>query len=422
MESSFIIKGNIIFSTDTRTLLCYKNNYLVCENGVSKGVFDSIPAKYKKYKVIDYSDKLIVPGFIDLHTHASQYQYRGTSMDVELMEWLEKHAYLEEKKYEKTEYAQKSYSMFVDDLKKGFTTRACIFATMHKDSTLLLMDMLEKTNLITYVGLVEMDSNAPKYLTMTDAEGDTISYIEASKKYKNTFPIITPRFTPSCSPELMKKLGELRKTYNLNVQSHLDENPGEIELVKRLYPGCTYSETYSKNGLFGSTHNCVMAHCIYNTDEELALLKSNNVFVAHCPESNLNVSSGMAPIRKYLERQINVGLGSDVAGGSSLSLIRAARQAVQTSKMYSKYVNSYYKALSTKDAFYMLTRGGGKFFGKVGAFEANYEFDCLVIDDSKIASLADLSIEERLERFIYIGDESMLVDKYVKGVKIDIWR
>lgn len=418
----FVIKGDIIYLENKNEIKAYKNHYLVVKDGYCQGVFPHILEEYKDYVELDYSNKLVIPGFFDLHVHASQYQYRGTSMDLELIDWLDKHAFIEEAKYESIEYAEKSYSMFVDELKNGFTTRAAIFATIHKDATMKLMDLLEKSGIVSYVGLVLMNRNSPDYLRLKD-DKDTLKmmeeYILESKKYQNTFPIITPRFTPSCTKELMKGLGELRKKYNVTVQSHIDENPSELIWVKELEPECkNYTETYARFGLYGGDHHCIMAHCIYNNDEEIETLKNNKIFVAHCPESNMNVTSGIAPIYKYLDNGINVGLGSDVAGGSSLSLIRAARQAIQISKMYYRYVDQNARQLNVMDAFYMLTLGGGEFFGKVGSFNKGYEFDALVIDDSKIPSLLDFSLLERLERFIYLGDESMLVSKFVKGEKI----
>ncbi len=420
--NNFILKGDIAFSTSNRDLKTCKDAYLVCENGVCKGVFNVIPEQYKGFGIIDHSNKLIIPGFTDLHLHASQYQYRGTGMDVELMEWLDKYAFNEEGKFVDLEYAKKSYSMFVNEVKKGFTTRLSIFATSNKTSTIELMKQLNDSGLVSYVGLVEMDrlcSDAVRQISVSNALKDTEEYILESKDFRNTKPIITPRFLPSCSDELMLGISSLRKKYNLPSQSHLDENPKEISLVLELEKDIkNYSEGYQKFDMFGKDHNCIMAHCVYNSEEEIQMLKDNNIYVAHCPESNLNITSGIAPISKYLDKGINVGLGSDIAGGSSLSLLRAMRQAIQVSKMYYRYTDKNSRILDLKDAFYMATLGGGKFFGKVGTFLEGYEFDAVIVDDSLIPSLREFTLLEKLERVIYIGDENLIVDKYCKGVKI----
>lgn len=419
---NFILKGDIVYSLNNRKLVTNKDSYLVCVGGLSKGVFESIPEEYKTLEVIDHTGCLIIPGFNDLHVHASQYQYRGTGMDVELLEWLEKYAFNEERKFQDVEYAKKSYKMFVDEIKKGFTTRLSVFATSHKDATLELMRQLDESGVVSYVGLVEMDRNAAPGVqqeSVAKALKDTEEYIVESQKYKLSKPIITPRFLPTCSDELMEGLSLLRKKYNVPTQSHLDENPSEIAFVMELEKDVNnYSEGYSKFNMFGKDHNCIMAHCIYNNDDEIQMLKDNNIFVAHCPESNLNIASGIAPIAKYLDEDINVGLGSDVAGGSSLSLLRAARQAIQVSKMYYRYIDKTQRVLDSKDAFYLLTLGGGKFFGKVGSFLDGYEFDAVVVNDNLIPHLRDFTLEERIERLLYIGDESLISSKYVQGRKI----
>lgn len=419
---NFILKGDIAYSISNRELKTFKDAYLVCVDGLSKGVFTSIPEAYKNLKVIDHTGKLIIPGFIDLHVHAPQYLFRGTGMDEELLEWLNKYAFNEEKKFVDLSYARKAYALFVDEMKNGFTTRTSIFASSHVESTFELMNQMENSGLVSYVGLVEMDRNSAEGViqdSVIKALYDTKQIIDGSSIYKNTKPIITPRFLPSCSDELMLGLSKIRKQYDLPVQSHLDENPEEIKMVLSLEKDIkNYSDGYDKFGLFGKDHKCIMAHCVYNNEDEIKLLKENHIYVAHCPESNLNIASGIAPISKFLDKGIVVGLGSDVAGGSSLSIVRAMRQAIQVSKMYYRYLDNSARKLDSKDAFYMATLGGGSFFGKVGSFLEGYEFDALVIDDSLIPSLEELEIDKRIERLIYLGDEHLLKEKYVKGKKI----
>ena len=148
------------------------------------------------------------------------------------------------------------------------------------------------------------------------------------------------------------------------------------------------------------------------------MLKENNVFVAHCPESNLNIASGMAPIRKYLNLGIKVGLGSDVAGGSSLSLLKAGNLARQVSKRYWRYIDSNRKPLQTKDVFAMATIQGGSFFGKTGSFLMGYDADIVVVDDSSLRTTRDLNLSERLERLFYLGLRSRIKAKFIQGNRI----
>ena len=143
------------------------------------------------------------------------------------------------------------------------------------------------------------------------------------------------------------------------------------------------------------------------------------MFVAHCPASNINLSSGIAPIRKYLDKGLNIGLGSDVAGGHTDSIFRAITDAIQVSKIYFSMIDKNQKPLVFSEAFYLATKGGGKFFGKVGSFEQGYEFDAIVLDDSVLPHPQQLSLAERVERAVYLGlDQKNIVSKYVAGKKI----
>lgn len=422
MTYNFIIKGDICYSKNKDKLITGKDKYLVCEDGYSRGVYDKIPEAYKDFKLYDYSGKLILPGLIDLHVHAPQYTFRGMGMDLELLDWLNTYTFPEESKYKDLTYASRAYERFVEDLKYSSTTRACVFASLHVDSTILLMNLLEKSGLISYVGKVNMDRNAIEDLEEDDAKESlsaTKAWLDSIKDtYKRTFPIITPRFTPSCSDELMEGLGDMVEEYCLPVQSHLSENPGEIEWVKELCPWAKcYGDTYDRYKLFGSLSKTIMAHCVWSDEREQRLLKDRGVFIAHCPNSNLNLASGIAPIRKYLDQGQNIGLGSDIAAGSHLSIFRQVSDAIQVSKMYWRYIDQRCKPLSIEEGFYLATLGGGKFFGKVGSFDKGYEFDALVIDDADYKDKG-LSIKERLERTIYISEPRHVRHKWTRGREV----
>ena len=430
MGSSFIVKGNICQTKTMQELDLYENSYVVCVDGISKGIFSNIPEDYKHLTLIDYTDKLIFPGMVDLHVHAPQYAFRGMCMDLELMDWLNRYTFPEEEKYEDLEYAERAYGMFVDAMKKGATTRSCIFATRHRYATELLMKMMEESGLVSYVGKVNMDREASEALTEASADISaytTFGWINAVKdKYINTKPILTPRFIPCCTDKLMEELREIQMAYGIPVQSHLSESKGEIEFVKFLRPeNPFYGDSYNEYDLFGKNDDIntdvktVMAHCVWSTDEEVDMMCKNDVFVAHCPASNMNLTSGIAPIRKYLERGLHIGLGSDVAGGHSDSIFRAVTDAIQVSKMYFRMVDEACKPLVFSEAFYLATKGGGAFFGNVGSFEEGYEFDAVIMDDSILSHPQSLTLAERMERAVYLGlDEKNIQAKFVAGRKI----
>ena len=421
---SFVIRGDICWSRNMKELNSAADSYLVCVDGRSAGVFTQLPEEYKGLPFLDYSGKLVIPGMVDLHIHAPQYAFRGLGMDLELLDWLKTYTFPEEAKYADMEYAEKAYGIFVESLKNSATTRASVFATVHRAATILLMDKLEAAGLVCYVGKVNMDRDAPDDLREPSAEFsafDTFGWLNSIRgRYENTMPILTPRFLPSCSDQLLNELHEVREAYDLPIQSHLSENPGEVELVHNLFPKAAfYGAGYEHFGLFGGDCKTVMAHCIYSGWDEIDLIKKNGVFVAHCPASNMNLSSGIAPIRKYLEQGIHVGLGSDVAGGESESIFRAVSDAVQVSKLYWRLVDQRCQPLTFEEAFYLATVGGGEFFGKVGSFDAGYEFDAIVLDDRELCLKNDLTIEQRLQRDVYLeADDDYITAKFVRGRKI----
>lgn len=425
MEKVFALKGNILHSTKEKTIDCRENSWLVCENGKTAGIFKELPGKYAGAEKRDCGNALIVPGLVDLHLHAPQYAFRGLGMDMELIEWLNTNTFPEESKYKDLEYARVAYGQFAADIKKGGTTRAAVFATVHVPATLMLMDMLEQAGISAFVGKVNMDRNAPETLCEESAEASlaaTKSWLSecAQKGYKKVKPMLTPRFVPSCTDELMQGLGRLQKEHGLAVQSHLSENLSEIEWVKELCPGAeTYADAYLQHGLFGGG-GCptIMAHCVYSEGEEMRQIAENGVYVAHCPLSNTGLSSGVAPVRAFLNSGVNVGLGTDVAGGHSLSIMRVMAEAVQASKLRWRLLDQSMKALTVPEVFYMATRGGGSFFGKVGAFDEGYEFDALVLDDSHLPTPLELTPEQRLERLVYLAGDECVAEKFVAGERV----
>ncbi|XER07601.1 Guanine deaminase [Sporomusa rhizae] len=423
-ENRKIIKGNIAFTPRFGKLEVRENSFIVIEGKQVKGIYCELPAEYKNISVTDYQDALIIPGLVDLHFHAPQFANRGLGFDLELLPWLEGYTFPEEAKFINAAYAQEVYKKVVTELWKWGTTRVVLFGTIHKEATAKLMELLAQAGLGGYVGKVNMDRNSPDILIETTEQSLTATedYIKDTvDRYQLVKPILTPRFVPTCTPELMAGIAKLAKKYNLPVQSHLSENAGEIAWVKELHPECqNYASVYHKFGLFGQQPT-IMAHCVYNDDTEIELMAKSKVYVAHCPYSNNNLASGIAPVRKYIDNGIIVGLGTDVAGGHEVSMAKVMAMAVQVSKLKWLATDKKEKFFTIPEVFYMATKGGGSFFGKVGSFEDGYEFDALVIDDSclEVSAYNRYSIEERLSRFLYIGDYKNIVARYIAGAKIE---
>lgn len=412
-----IYRANIIFTPQSQQFQVIPHGYIVVNDGKVAGVYQELPEDLADNQLTDLGDRLLIPAMNDMHVHAPQYRNQGIAMDEELLPWLQNYTFPEELKYADTAYAECMYRRFVHDLWRQGTMRVVAFASVHLDSTRLLMRLLDEAGMGGRVGKVNMNRNCPEGLqeSVDDAiKACDILVEDFESEDSRVRPIVTPRFIPSCTPELLQACGQMARRYHLPVQSHLSENLGEIEWVRQLEPESRdYADAYDRYGLFGQTPT-VMAHCVWSDGQELELMRQRGVMVAHCPTSNLNIASGIAPIRRFLDAGIPVGLGSDVSGGHDFSIFRMMVYAVQLSKLIYQQDKSC-AFLTLAEAFWMATKSAGSFFGKVGSFEPGYDFDALVIDDSELLVDDGYTLLQRLERFVYIGDDRQIVARYCQG-------
>jgi guanine deaminase len=417
-----LIKGNFIFTPSFGQLTILENSYIVVEGKRVKGTYAEFPEEFSGLPVIDYGNDLVIPGFVDLHSHAPQFVNRGLGLDLELLPWLEKYTFLAEAKFNDLTYAEAVYKEVILEFWRWGSTRVVLFGTIHKEATAKLLELLAQAGLGGYVGKVNMDRNSPPALTETTegALADTEAFLQdTAGRYALVKPIVTPRFVPSCTPELMTGLACLSKKYQVPIQSHLSENTDEVAWVKKLHPECpSYAEVYNQFELFGQQPT-IMAHCVYSDAGEIELMAKNKVYVAHCPYSNVNLSSGIAPVRRMISQGVPVGLGSDISGGHLVSMAQVIVATVQASKLKWLETQKTEDFITVREAFYLATKGGGGFFGQVGSFEEGYEFDALVIHDHHAINSDQWSLEERLQRFIYIGDDRDIIARYVAGTKVD---
>ena len=416
-----VYKAHILYTKEKSHFEVLENGYIAVDaDGRVAGVSTDLASlDCEGAEVVDFGDRLLIPAMNDMHVHAPQYRNQGIAMDMELLPWLQNYTFPEEMKYLNPAYAERMYRRFVRDLWRFGTMRACVFATIHTDSTRLLMRLFEEAGMGALVGKVAMNRHCPKGLSESVedmVQGNEALIAEYNNPEALVRPIITPRFIPSCTPEMLQACGELAAKYGLPVQSHLSENRDEIAMVMSLEKESTcYGDAYNRYGLFGQTPT-VMAHCVWTEGEELELMKRQGVMVAHCPTSNFNVASGMAPIRQFLDEGLSVGLGSDISGGHDLNIFRMMVYAIQVSKMH--YQQNHEKAfLTLSEAFWIATKSAGSFFGRVGSFEPGYEFDALVIDDCEL-NHDDYSLLHRLERFIYLGDDRHIEHRFCCGKEI----
>ena len=237
-----ILKGNLVSAPALGKLEIVEHGCLVLhDDGSIQSVEKAVPQNADA-EVIDYGDSLIMPSFVDMHLHAPQYPMLGMGMDLPLIDWLNTYTFKTEARFEDSDYARRIYKKLASDLITSGTTRVCMFSSLHTDATLILMEELEKAGVTGYVGKVNMDRNGSPELqeTTEQSKRETLRWLDACGRFQTVKPILTPRFTPSCTDELMRWLGKLAAERGLYVQSHLSENKGEIAWVTELCPDCAH--------------------------------------------------------------------------------------------------------------------------------------------------------------------------------------
>lgn len=409
-----ILHGNIIHAPQFGTLEMIPNGYLVLEDGVLAECCAALPQRYAGLPVTDYGNALIMPSFADLHLHAPQYPMLGMGMDLPLLEWLDAYTFRTEARFADLDYAGRVYRQLAQDLISSGTTRVSAFASRHTDAALVLMEELERAGVAGYVGKVNMDRNAgPSQEETGESVAETLRWLE-NCRFELVKPILTPRFTPSCSDRLMEELGKIARERDLPVQSHLSENTGEIAWVRELHPGCgQYWETYDQYGLW--KERTLMAHCVHSDAREQEAMVRAGVWAVHCAASNVNLCSGTAPVRELLENGVQVALGSDIAGGDQLAMNRVAVMSIRASKLKSMETGKPF--LTVPEAYYLSSTAGHLYFGGGAGFQAGHKLHAVVVDDSAMPEPArELTLAERFERCIYLMEKRHIKAVYSEGV------
>lgn len=425
-----IYRSLIITPESENKLRILNPGYLVVSsNGVIEAVSgqSSIRKKYRHYKFFDYSESLICPGFIDTHNHLPQHAFAGIG-DRDLLPWLKKYTFPRERTFSDSTIAKESAEAFFSDLVRNGTTTTLTYVTIHRNATDIAFRCAERSGIRAILGKVMMDQNSPSFLTeQTDASFAAAEELIEKWHGKNgkLFYCLTPRFAITCSFELMERAGRLARERNVYIQTHLSENAGEIEFVKKLFPRFkNYTDVYYKAGLLGP--KTIMAHGIYLSDAELRILKKMRTAIAHCPTSNRFLNSGIMPFRKYRTAGLKMGLGTDVAGGYSLSMFSEMREAIENSKQLALFSKGEKpKPMSLEEAFYLATLGGARVLSlenQTGSLELGKKADFLVIDYRAIDPMKGkgpyLEPMQILSKLIYRGNELVVRQVFVDGVQI----
>ena len=419
-ERYYALHGNILSVPKLGELDAVKDGYIVLNSdGVIEGVFPSLPERYRDAQLADYGDALIMQSFCDMHLHAPQYPMLGMGMDLPLLDWLNTYTFRTEARFADPDYARMHYRQMAERLVGYGTTRVCMFSSLHTDATLILMEELEHAGISGFVGKVNMDRNSPEYYCETTEESkrETLRWLDSCDRFSRIRPMLTPRFTPSCTDELMAWLGKLANERKLPVQSHLSENTSEIAWVQSLHPDCAqYWETYEKFGLWKA--DTLMAHCVHSDAREREAIKRSGVTVVHCADSNTNLVSGIAPIRTMLDEGLKVVLGSDIAGGAHLSMLNVIQMSIRASKH--KRIESGFTTpfLSVAEGYYLGTTAGALYFGSKPGFQKGDRLHAVVIDDREYPDTARLTLRERFDRAVYIAEPKDIVAVYGEGKRL----
>lgn len=344
-----------------------------------------------------------------------------------------------ESSYSDIKKAEHIYSKVIQRTLSNGTTTAAYYATLHAEATNVLADLALKMGQRAFVGRVCMTRNTPDFYRETEEQAKTadLKVIEHVKEIDPEFnfvsPIFTPRFAPTCTHDTMKWMGDMMKKTGIPCQTHISENEGEIEWVKKLFPNNkSYADVYDQAGIL--TEKTILAHAIHLTEEEIELVKARNSGISHCPISNSSLTSGEAPIREYLDKGLKVSLGSDCSGGFSPSVLSVAKHALLVSRHYTMKSQETAHKLSIAEVLYLATLGGAKVCNlekKLGNFEVGKKWDAQLIDLEAKDSIVDVfdwqtpaaenetsdkeKVDNLLAKWLFNGDDRNTVKVWVEG-------
>ena len=414
-----LIHADIVYSEDREHLAVHPDSYIAVEKGKVKGIWPVIPEKYRNVPVTDHGEGVLIPAFSDLHVHAPQYLNRGLEMDLLLSDWLDKCTFPLEAKYADPQFAKLAYDAFVDDMLANGTMHACVYGTIHTEATSYLLERMDRSGIKGFVGKVNMDRSAPENLLEDpeDSLRQTEVFLEKYSANRNTRPILTPRFAPTCTRELINGLGRLGKKYNAGMQTHLVESLWEAEQAKLLFPECSCdTEIYERAGLMDNGP-VIGGHFIFPSEDDIRIMRKYDSYAVQCPDATISVIAGIMQTGALLDQGMKICLGSDISAGHHIGVFTQAARAVQLSKLKEFYEPEGNRKISFPEAFWMATKQSGALFGGTGSLEPGAVFDALVIDGLSDAA-RKLSPEQVVERFCYIGTKENIKARYMDGQAI----
>ncbi len=411
--------GNPFISPATDCLTYERDGCIIVEDGLIQAVGPANALLEDGITVTHHRDKLILPGFIDTHTHYVQLEIMA-SFGKQLIDWLNQYTFPAEQSFDNAAHCDQIAAAFCDQLLRHGTTSASVFCSSHAYSAEALFKQASKRNMRMIAGQVLMDRNAPDALLVPSgqAHDESQKLIQDWHGKNRNLYAITPRFAPTSTPDLLEMAGDLWREHNTcHVQSHISENVAEVEWVRSLFPDyLDYLDVYEKFGLIGQRAN--FAHGIHLTGREIARLCETETAISHCPTSNLFLGSGIFDFSKMMagEEMVRIGIGTDIGGGTSLSILETLAEAYKVSLLSNR-------VLSAAEAFYAATLGSAQALSiddKVGTLQPGLEADLIVLDPKAtplltMRSAQAQSIHDLLFALMIMGDDRAVSHTYVAG-------
>jgi len=370
-------------------------------------------------QVTDYSGRLIVPGFVDAHIHYPQTDIIA-SHGKRLLDWLNDYTFPAEGAFADEKHAASVADFFLDELLRNGTTTAVVYPTVHKGSVNAFFTAAERRNLRMLCGKVLMDRNAPAFLR-DEAESAYRDCQELIARWHGRGRLVytvTPRFAATSTERQLELAGKLLDEHpGLRLQTHIAENPEEIQWVKELFPWSkNYLDVYDRFGLVRP--GALYGHCIHLDDTSWKRLAESGATAVHCPTSNLFLGSGLYDYDRAELEGVPTAIGTDVGGGTSFSMLRTLHEAYKVAQMGRRSFNAL-------DAFYLATLGGARGLGLedcIGNFDAGKEADFVVLDPDATPLLArrmatTKTLEEKLFVLMMLGDDRAIKATHVLGEK-----
>jgi guanine deaminase len=368
---------------------------------------------------VEYPDAILSAGFVDTHVHYPQVEMIG-AYGEQLLTWLEKYTFPTEAKFRDAQYAAATAKLFMEELLRSGTTSAAVYCTVHPQSVDAFFEESWRYNTCMIAGKVMMDRYAPKELLDTAQRGydESEALIQRWHGKGRQLYCVTPRFAPTSSPAQLDACGELlRKHQGLFMQTHLSENPSEVDWVRSLFPDrASYLDVYAHAGLVGK--RSIFGHAIHVSEQELCTCHETGAALSHCPTSNLFLGSGLFRLFDAVnpKRPVRVGLGTDVGAGTSLCQLRTLGEAYKVAALQNN-------KLSALQAFYLATLGGARALyldDRIGRLASGYAADLVVLDPNATPFLRARSAHcESLEGLLFVmmtlGDDRTVRATYVGG-------